>query len=148
MLNAHPDRSPAWVPRLQMPRNPPRELAVAFAGCLALGAAAALPAAEGRIHGDWNAIQHYCVECHNTNDWAGGVAFDSMSAEQIPADAKIWEDAISKLRGGFMPPPNAKQHPDRQQVTELIAWLEGTLDGHASANSGRIPLRRLNRREY
>ncbi|HTV51816.1 MAG TPA: DUF1592 domain-containing protein [Steroidobacteraceae bacterium] len=108
------------------------------------GDAAASPSAPAQ----WQLIQRYCYECHNVNDWAGGVAFDSMSAGQIPADAKVWEDAITKLRGGFMPPPSAKQHPDRRTVMELTSWLEGTLDSHATETAGRIPLRRLNRREY
>lgn len=125
------------------------QFAAAITGSLALGAAApGVWAADDHAPAQWGAIQHYCVECHNTNDWAGGIAFDSMSSEQIPADAKVWEDAISKLRGGFMPPPSAKQHPDLRQVTELVSWLEGSLDAHATPNPGRIPLRRLNRREY
>ena len=53
-----------------------------------------------------------------------------------------------KLQGGFMPPPNAKQHPDVRAVNQIVSWLEGTLDGHAKATAGRVPLRRLNRREY
>jgi hypothetical protein len=93
-------------------------------------------------------IQRYCTDCHNVIDWAGGVAFDSMSPDQVPTDAKVWEDAIRKLQGGFMPPPGAKQHPDQRTVTELVSWLEGTLDSHASATAGRTQLRRLNRREY
>jgi hypothetical protein len=96
----------------------------------------------------WDLVQHYCTECHNVTDWAGGVAFDSMSPDEIPADAKVWEDAITKLQGGFMPPPNAKQHPDVHAVNQIVSWLEGTLDGNAKPTSGRVPLRRLNRREY
>jgi hypothetical protein len=120
--------------------------------CLALAAGGMSEAADSPpAHSapePWNQIQHYCTECHNVTDWAGGVAFDSMSPEQIPTDAKVWENAIQKLQGGFMPPPSAKQHPDLRTVTELIGFLEGSLDGHANATAGRVPLRRLNRREY
>ena len=114
---------------------------------LALGTAATSLAADSAPE-QWNLIQRYCTDCHNVTDWAGGVAFDSMSPDQIPTDAKVWEDAVRKLQGGFMPPPGAKQHPDQHAVTELVSWLEGTLDSHASATAGRTPLRRLNRREY
>jgi mono/diheme cytochrome c family protein len=100
-------------------------------------------------HAHWSLIDRYCVECHNVTDWAGGVAFDSMSPNEIPADAKEWEAAIRKLRGGFMPPPNAKHHPDSQTVNGLISWLENTLDAaETQVDPGRIPLGRLNRREY
>jgi hypothetical protein len=71
-----------------------------------------------------------------------------MSPDEVPADAKVWEDAIRKLQGGFMPPPNAKQHPDVREVTQVVSWLEGALDDNAKSTAGRVPLRRLNRREY
>jgi hypothetical protein len=113
-----------------------------------LALAAGIAEAADSAPAQWNLVQRYCTECHNVQDWAGGVAFDSMSPDQVPTDAKVWEDAITKLQGGFMPPPSAKQHPDHHAVAELVSWLEGTLDGHASASAGRISLRRLNRREY
>ncbi|HUK03030.1 MAG TPA: DUF1592 domain-containing protein [Steroidobacteraceae bacterium] len=117
--------------------------------CGAASWAAAESAPASDAHAQWGQIQHYCVECHNTEDWAGSVAFDAMSSDQVPADAKVWESAIRKLRGGFMPPPGAKQHPDQQTVKGLVAWLENTLDaGQTAATPGRVPLRRLNRREY
>jgi hypothetical protein len=72
-----------------------------------------------------------------------------MSSEGIPEDAKIWEAAVRKLRGGFMPPQGARQHPDRESVNGLISWLENTLDAaDVTPHPGRVPLRRLNRREY
>lgn len=115
------------------------------AGAAQAGSAPAGSAAQA----EWSAVQKYCTQCHNIDDWAGGVAFDTMSPDQIPSDAKIWEDAIRKLRGGFMPPPGAKQHPDGRTVTSLISWLENTLDAAETVPvPGRVPLRRLNRREY
>ncbi len=111
--------------------------------------AANAPQAGRAAAAEWGAIQKYCTECHNATDWAGSVAFDTMSADQVPADAKVWEDAIQKLRGGFMPPPNAKTHPRPQVVKGLISWLETTLDrAETTPSPGRVPLRRLNRREY
>ena len=82
------------------------------------------------------------------DDWAGGVAFDSMSADGIPQDAKIWEQAVRKLRGGMMPPPGHKR-PDHAAIKNLVSYLETTLDdASAHPDPGRVPLRRLNRREY
>ena len=71
--------------------------------------------------------RQYCFDCHNTEDWAGGVAFDTMSADAIPQDAKIWEQAVRKLRGGMMPPPGHKR-PDTAAVNNLVSYLETTLD--------------------
>jgi hypothetical protein len=116
-----------------------------FAG----GCVAAAAADTSDSPAPWDAVQRFCVECHNTTDWAGSVAFDTMSPTELPQDAKVWEAAVEKLNGGFMPPPGAKQHPDPQTVKGLVSWLTSSLDiAETSPVPGRVPLRRLNRREY
>jgi len=93
-------------------------------------------------------VQDYCFKCHNTEDWAGSVAFDTMSADEVPQDAKVWEAAIKKLKGNLMPPPGQKQ-PDPGTVTNFVSWLETTLDkAQTTPYTGHIPLQRLNRRQY
>ena len=104
------------------------------------------PAPDGQAQ--WKLVENYCFKCHNTEDWAGDVAFDTMSADAVPADAKIWEIAIKKLRSGLMPPPG-KPQPDHAAVAGMVSWLETTLDrAQTSPYAGYVPLRRLNRREY
>jgi hypothetical protein len=124
--------------------------------CTTLALLGAAPAAAQADRADpaapaaaqWGVVETYCVQCHNFEDWAGGVAFDVMSPDTIPADAEIWEHAIRKLRGGLMPPPG-EERPATETLVGLAAWLEDTIDaGAAEVHVGRIPLRRLNRREY
>jgi len=106
-------------------------------------------AAKDEAHARWGLIEKYCYECHNTTDWAGGAAFDAMSFDTLAQDAKVWESAVRKLRAGFMPPPGAKSRPDPQSVDGLIGFLETRLDAAQVAPApGRVPLRRLNQREY
>ncbi|MEJ0039158.1 MAG: DUF1592 domain-containing protein [Gammaproteobacteria bacterium] len=96
----------------------------------------------------WKLVENYCFKCHNTTDWAGNVAFDTMSADAVPDDAKVWEAAIKKLRSGLMPPPG-KPQPEKAAVTNMVSWLETTLDkAQTTPYAGYVPLRRLNRREY
>jgi len=107
-------------------------------------------AAQDQTPAEWNVIQSYCTDCHNFEDWAGSIAFDVMSPDSIPHDAKVWEDVIRKLKGGLMPPPG-KKRPDAETVMHVANWLETTIDteaAHASQYVGRIPLHRINRREY
>jgi hypothetical protein len=116
--------------------------------CMATGLAGPAAAADD-AHTRWSVIEKYCFDCHNTTDWAGGAAFDSMSFDTLAGDAKVWEAAVRKLRAGFMPPPGAKQRPDKQTVEGLIGFLETSLDATAAKPApGRVPLRRLNQREY
>jgi hypothetical protein len=97
----------------------------------------------------WGMLKQYCSKCHNAEDWAGGVAFDTMTPEEVPEQAEIWEHAVRKLRGRLMPPPGNPQ-PDSATVKGFVGWMENTLDTAAlkHPDPGRVALHRLNRKEY
>jgi mono/diheme cytochrome c family protein len=129
-------------------------LTVAIAGIVVAGAAIVVltvdrpdPSAVAAEH--WQTIDRYCVDCHNGTELSGGVAFDSLGPDRMVADAEIWEKAIRKLNGGFMPPPG-EPRPSADQLEELIGWLESTQDEAARDNPqpGAPALHRLNRSEY
>jgi len=121
----------------------------AAAGLFGASAFAAAPKPAETAAAHWQVIEGHCLKCHNTEDWAGGVAFDAMSPDKLADDAKIWEATVRKLRGGFMPPPGAKKRPDAQTAKGLVEWLETSLDAaQTSPQPGRAPMSRLNRREY
>jgi Protein of unknown function (DUF1592)/Protein of unknown function (DUF1588)/Protein of unknown function (DUF1585)/Protein of unknown function (DUF1587)/Protein of unknown function (DUF1595) len=97
----------------------------------------------------WGVLDQYCVKCHNTEDWAGGVAFDALSPAEIPTDAQTWEKAIRKLRTGMMPPAG-KPRPPRAVLDGFATELAKRLDDAASPHPipGGKSLHRLNRTEY
>lgn len=110
-------------------------------------------AAAGILHAEtpaqWQLLEKRCEKCHNSVDWAGGTAFDTLTPEGIPDDAETWEKAVRKLRGRLMPPPGETQ-PDQHTIDEFVSWMEGQLD-HAAAKKpdpGYVGLHRLNRTEY
>ena len=112
--------------------------------------AAGLPAlADSGQPEPWTLLKDRCEKCHNSEDWAGQVAFDTMSPQDIPADAETWEKAVRKLRGRLMPPPGNPQ-PDQQTIDTFVHWMEGRLDAAAASHPspGNIGLHRLNRTEY
>ncbi len=124
-----------------------------FLACtLALAAttgAGRLMAADAPATGHWAMLSTYCEKCHNATDWTGGIAFDTMQPQGIPQDAKVWEAAVSKLRGRMMPPPGEKQ-PDQASIDSFVSWMEGNLDQAAARHpdAGYVSLHRLNRVEY
>ncbi|MGC1458849.1 MAG: DUF1592 domain-containing protein [Steroidobacteraceae bacterium] len=130
-----------------------RFFTVAVLGAVLQGSVAhAAPAAQAHepaFKGDWHMLQTYCSKCHNSEDWAGGFAFDTMSAASAGADAKIWEEAIMKLRGGLMPPPG-KAQPDPATRQAFVQATEQFLDryGALHPDPGHMVLHRLNRNEY
>jgi hypothetical protein len=95
------------------------------------------------------ALLKRCEKCHNSEDWAGEVAFDTLSPEEIPADAETWEKAVRKLRGRLMPPPGNPQ-PDQKTIDQFVHWMEDKLDAAAAEHPspGNVGLHRLNRTEY
>ncbi len=107
--------------------------------------------ASGAAHGDslWGLLEARCEKCHNSTDWAGGVAYDIMQPDTIAEDAETWEKAVRKLRGRLMPPPGEAQ-PDQATIDRFVSWMEGQLDAAAARNPdpGNVGLHRLNRTEY
>jgi hypothetical protein len=123
--------------------------------CL-LVAALALPAtgvaqqAAGAAAADsrWAMLETYCNDCHNATDWAGGVAFDTMTPSDVPHEIKVWEATVRKLRGHLMPPPGSKQ-PTQAEKDAMVGWLETSLDARRETpRAGNVVAQRLNRTEY
>ena len=96
-------------------------------------------------------IDQYCLGCHSDRMRAGGLALSQLNLDapgENAQNAEIAEKVIRKLRGGLMPPAGARR-PDRQTAADFVSWLENEVDTHATvSHPGRVPLRRLNRREY
>jgi len=93
-------------------------------------------------------IDQYCLGCHSDRMKAGGLALSQVNLDAPGENAEIAEKVIRKLRGGLMPPAGARR-PDRQAAADFVSFLENEIDSHATvSHPGRVPLRRLNRREY
>ncbi|HTX25201.1 MAG TPA: DUF1592 domain-containing protein [Steroidobacteraceae bacterium] len=116
-------------------------------GAADASAADAMPSAQAKQY--WGFLKQYCSKCHNTDDWAGGIAFETMSPQNIPEDAKTWEMAINHLSGHLMPPPGNPQ-PPQVTVDQFVHWLGGDIDQAAEGHpyTGSVALHRLNRKEY
>lgn len=126
-----------------------RAIASLIAASAALVASATVNAGDGGAHQKWQLLGTYCEKCHNATDWAGSVAFDTMNAQDIPQDAKVWEEAVTKLQGRLMPPPGEKQ-PGQASIDSFVSWLQTRLDTADAAHPdpGYVTLHRLNRTEY
>ena len=94
-----------------------------------------------------------CISCHNQTLSSGGLnlqAFLTQSAAIALGDRDRWENVISKLRAGEMPPKGLPRPPD-DRIAAVTGWLESEyarLDKNAKPDPGRVTARRLNRFEY
>jgi mono/diheme cytochrome c family protein len=92
-------------------------------------------------------INQYCIGCHSERGKAGGLVLQGITLEDGQHN-EIAEKVIRKLRGGLMPPAGQRR-ADKQSVATFVSSLETAVDAASvEAAPGRVPLRRLNRREY
>ena len=105
--------------------------------------------AEAQADQHWTMLNSYCTDCHNFQDWAGGVAFDTMTPDSVAKDPKVFEAVLKKLEGGMMPPPG-KKRPDGKTIDSFSSWLADYLDevGAQHRHPGTVVLHRMNRKEY
>lgn len=134
-----------------MPRTTLKRIFLALSllvpGTAALAQAVA-PSPAPDVAARWSMLDTYCAECHNSTDWAGGIAFDTLTPAEVPHDVKLWEATVRKLRGHLMPPPGNKQ-PTQAQKDAMVGWLETSLDARSETpRAGHVPIQRLNRTEY
>ncbi|MDY6982896.1 MAG: DUF1587 domain-containing protein, partial [Pseudomonadota bacterium] len=97
----------------------------------------------------WEFLDAWCTDCHNLDDYSGGLDMTLLGVEDVPADAAVWEKAIRKLNSGMMPPPGQAK-PSEEEAREFVAWLESYLDeaGARHPHIKRPAIHRLNRKEY
>ena len=50
------------------------------------------------------ALQRYCMTCHNTRLRTAGLSLDGLDPSNPSAHAEVWEKVVRKLRSRTMPP--------------------------------------------
>jgi hypothetical protein len=97
----------------------------------------------------WSMIESYCMDCHNYDEFRGGLALEGMGPEDVYTSPAVFEEVLRKLKIRAMPPREQDQ-PDPEARAHFVAALEQTLDAAAVANpyAGTTTIHRLNRAEY
>jgi mono/diheme cytochrome c family protein len=91
--------------------------------------------------------ERYCAQCHNSEDWAGGLDFSALDHGHVGSKPEIWEKVALKLRAGMMPPPG-KERPSVREADAIAQLLETRLDAEGGGVATAPALHRLNRSEY
>ncbi len=92
----------------------------------------------------------YCIDCHDHEAPASGLALDTLDLSKPGANAATIEKVIVKLRTEAMP-PQGNPRPDKAAYNSVAKQLEDAVDQAWAAhpNPGRIgAVQRLNRTEY
>ena len=108
------------------------------------------PAAPASAASVREAIDGFCVRCHNDRLRTADLALDTHDLAHVGADAETWERVIVKLRSRTMPPAGSPR-PAEATYSAVASWLETEIDSVAlaSPDPGRgETFHRLNRAEY
>ena len=96
-------------------------------------------------------LRSHCVDCHGPDKQKGKLRLDDASFTlDTVENADRWQKVLNQLNSGEMPPEDAKQ-PAPGAKADFLEALSGTLVTARRALSdggGRVPVRRMNRREY
>jgi hypothetical protein len=105
--------------------------------------------AGARNEVDGELLQKYCIDCHDQENWKGGLALDYVDLADVGAEAEMWERVVLKMRTGMMPPAG-EPRPSEAILDRFSSHLEQRLDRVAKAHPqpGAPGLRRMTRFEY
>jgi hypothetical protein len=133
---------------IALPARAWRTLALALIGCATAAPGLGLAAPHDlSVAAEQHLLDQYCRVCHNFDDWAGGVDFETFDPSQPWLDPRLTERMLRKLRAGMMPPVG-KPRPDIATVRVFATNLEQEIDSHAKPNLAMPRLHRMNRTEY
>ncbi len=146
---AQKDLNPTDTTRGTSIPNPVRAITSAMAvACGMMLTCLDATAQDGMSVAATDMLDNYCMECHNLEDFSGGIAFELLDINHVESDLPTWENAINKLRGRLMPPAGAEQ-PPQELVDAFVDHLETTIDTMvADREIGHVPIQRLNRTEF
>src|SRR5262245_58791108 len=99
--------------------------------CLAVTGAVQAQAADADHDAFKALVGDYCMDCHNSEDWAGSLAMDQLDLDNVAHNSEVWETAINKLRGRLMPPAGQTQ-PDQALIDDALVYLESSIDSEAA----------------
>ena len=96
-------------------------------------------------------LNKYCSKCHGGDKPKGNLALDKFKTEaQFLSNPSVPDRVAQFVRGKEMPPGNRPQ-PSKEEVAQLLQWIDKNLGGAAckgKSDPGSVTLRRLNRNEY
>ncbi len=104
---------------------------------------------------DWKTIEPIlsakCYSCHGGGKTKGEIDLKTLAADpKMDEHFELWDRVLGTVESGEMPPPKAEPLVPVEEE-KITAWVTGSLDALAAANSGDpgpVTMRRLTNAEY
>ena len=94
-------------------------------------------------------LQKRCYDCHGDGRHKAGIAFDTLTTNDLVHNPQLWLKVLRNTRSHIMPPPSEGQ-PTVAEQQALEKWIKTAgfgLDA-SEPDPGRVTVHRLNRLEY
>ena len=130
--------------RPQFPLLPKQLVIASLVASLPWLAGPALAQTAGLTRAQRELLDRHCSECHNQDDFAGGIAFDLLDTGNLLHDAETWEKVLLKLQAGMMPPLGEPRPAAAAKLPSCCGAKRPTPPGSPSRQPGRpttTPLR-------
>jgi hypothetical protein len=96
-------------------------------------------------------LEAHCVGCHGEKVTKAGFRIDTLGTDFLAGKtADQWKEIYDNIGVGKMP-PKKEPRPDTAQASAVTDWIARELrsaERRAKNSTGRVPTRRLNRREH
>lgn len=95
-------------------------------------------------------LARYCLQCHSAKVRTANLDLEAYrNAASATKDTAVWEQVLTKLRTGQMP-PKPMPRPSAAEIAAVTRWIDGALAAASPAKPepGRLTAHRLNRFEY
>lgn len=96
-------------------------------------------------------LRKHCLACHTGNQPKADLSLQGFDrAEMLIPARKTWDNVLTMVEGGFMPPEGQPRPTveEREAFAQAIQTVYAEADKHAQPDPGRVTVRRLNRTEY
>jgi hypothetical protein len=97
-------------------------------------------------------VANHCARCHGDKVKKADLRLTAYRDEiDVLKNRKVWQNVLTVLRAGEMPPPSVKARPGAAELDAFTSSIQAIFDRAdrlAQPDPGRVTIRRLNRTEY
>jgi hypothetical protein len=83
-------------------------------------------------------LGRFCVHCHGQEKPREKLNLKRFAAaEQVLAERKVWDEVLSRVRAGEMPPSDGEQVAPEEARPAFLRWAQHALRGGAADGTSR-----------
>jgi len=97
-------------------------------------------------------LARHCFDCHGEKKQKGDLRLDTLAVDlQSPKVMAHWEEIMSRINSGEMPPDDVEQRPKPEDISRVAEWIVTQLreaEVVRQSSGERVTFHKLSRDEY